>query len=149
MSDQLTYRERLMLLRNGIISNPPKEKKPLKTVSDKKAAKDKAEKEAGVVKPKQKAVPKRSAAMIKTMKKYGPKVAAYLAKEENEMCLIQSPVCTRVATCVNHKRRRGKNLMNENDWEPSCGPCNLWIENHDAWARESGHLISVHKKETA
>jgi hypothetical protein len=46
MSEQLTYRERLMLLRNGLITNPPKEKKPMRTESEKKIEKDKAAKEA-------------------------------------------------------------------------------------------------------
>lgn len=94
-------------------------------------------------KPKE-AIAKRGEKMKDEMKEYKKEVKEYLAKEENEICLIQSPVCTKKAVCVNHKRRRGKNLRNQKDWEPSCAPCNNWIESHTAWAVENGHLISPH-----
>jgi hypothetical protein len=92
-------------------------------------------------------IPKRSDKMIEEMKQYKPLVANFLSKPENSICLIQSPVCTKKATCVNHKKRRGKNLMNEKYFEPSCGPCNNYIESHTQWALDNDHLISVHKIE--
>jgi len=113
--------KRRMGLKCGTIVNEPKEPKPIRKRSDK---------------------------MKQQMKEYKPKVAAYLAKHENQICLIQSPVCRKKATCINHRRRRGANLLNEEDWEPSCTPCNLYIETHDAWARENGHLLSVHKNDS-
>jgi len=94
-----------------------------------------------------KSIKPRSPKMTKQMRLYAKEVAEFLAKEENEVCIIRSPDCTVKATCVNHKRRRGKNLRNQKDWEPACGPCNSYIENHDQWARDNGHLLSVHKNQ--
>lgn len=81
------------------------------------------------------------------MKEYKPMVIEYLSRPGNQECQIKSPVCTKKATCVNHKRRRGKNLMNEKYFQPSCADCNFYIENHSQWALDNGHLISVHKIE--
>lgn len=72
---------------------------------------------------------------------------AYLAKEENKICLIQSVECTKDATTINHKKRRGINLLEEKYWEPCCKKCNIYIEQHHAWAVQNGHLQSVHKVE--
>lgn len=90
---------------------------------------------------------KRSEKMKDNMKEYKPMVKEYLNRVENQDCQIKSPVCTGKATCVNHKRRRGKNLTNEKYFQPSCGPCNNYIESHSQWALDNGHLISVHKIE--
>ena len=90
-------------------------------------------------------IKKRSKKQVKVMKDlklaYGP----YL--EKNPACVIQSPDCTRQATCVNHKKGRGvKEVLDQRTWEPSCNPCNLYIEVHHAWAVENGHKISRHQK---
>lgn len=71
-------------------------------------------------------------------------IAEFLAKPENKYCNIQiDENCTKVATTVNHTRRRGKNSkMNEENCEPSCSYCNIKIEEKDGWAREHGHLKS-------
>lgn len=92
---------------------------------------------------------KRSEKMEAEMKLYKEQVKVYLEKEENKICLIQSPLCKKVAVAVNHKRRRGKNLRNEADWEPCCAPCNTYIESNVGWAVDNGHLISphIHQKE--
>lgn len=82
------------------------------------------------------------------MKLYKPQVKEYLARPDNKFCKIVSPVCTGKATCVNHKKRRGSNLRNEKFFEPSCAPCNGYIEMNVQWAMDNGHLISVHKKES-
>lgn len=96
-------------------------------------------------KKEQKPIGKRSTEYQSEMRQYKKEVEDYLAKEENEMCLILSPVCSKKATCVNHKRRRGKNLRNQSDWEPACVPCNNYLESHHQWAIENGHLVSVHQ----
>jgi hypothetical protein len=72
----------------------------------------------------------------------------YLSKPENKYCAIQiDENCTRLATTVNHTRRRGKNeLLDTKTWEPSCEHCNIEIENKDALAREQGHLKSKFNK---
>lgn len=95
-------------------------------------------------KPK-KEIPKRSKKMKGVIKEVKKLYEIYLAKPENQICLIQSPVCTKVATVVNHKRRRGANIANVKDWEPCCPACNGYIENHTSWAVKNGHLISAHK----
>src|SRR6187401_2626133 len=77
---------------------------------------------------------KRSEKMKDDMKEYKPIVTEYLSRPENQMCQIKSPVCTKKATCVNHKKRRGKNLTNEKYFQPSCVPCNNYIESHSQWA---------------
>jgi hypothetical protein len=62
-------------------------------------------------------------------------------------CNIKSPVCLKKATCVNHTRGRGANVLNQEDWEPSCIPCNGYIESHHAWAAERGHKKEQHTKQ--
>ncbi len=96
-----------------------------------------------VIKPK--GLRKRSEKTAELMKTYKPRVKAFLARPENEVCLILSPVCTVKATAVNHKKRRGINLLEEKYWEPCCPRCNNWIEQHPDWAIQNGHLISVHQ----
>lgn len=92
-------------------------------------------------------IAKRSEKMIDEMKLYKPQVAVYLAKPENKDCKIKAEgVCQGKATCVNHKKRRGKNLREEKYWEPACEPCNNFCESNPKWAYDNGHLISVHKK---
>jgi len=63
------------------------------------------------------------------LKKRYPK---YLKK--HPFCNIKSPVCTKIAVCVNHTQGRGKNeVLNEETWEPSCIACNSYIEQHPDW----------------
>jgi hypothetical protein len=85
---------------------------------------------------------KKQKAIMKDLKlAYGP----YLASRP--YCLILSPVCTKKATCVNHKKGRGVNeVLDQRTWEPSCVPCNDYIEAHHEWAVENGHKISRHQK---
>jgi hypothetical protein len=106
--------------------------------------------DARVPKPKKEKQPiaKRSDKLQDEMKLYKPQVKAYLAKPENQDCKIKADgVCQGKATCVNHKKRRGKNLREEKYWEPACEPCNNFCESNPKWAYDNGHLISVHKIE--
>lgn len=49
-------------------------------------------------------------------------------------CSIKSPVCTKVATVVNHTRGRGRDeILDQSSWEPSCTHCNSYIEAHPEW----------------
>jgi len=74
-------------------------------------------------------------------KAYGP----YL--NDHPVCAIQSPVCTQEATCVNHTQGRGpKEILNQETWEPSCSPCNLWVEENHAEAEVQGHKFPRHQK---
>ena len=61
-------------------------------------------------------------------------------------CNIKSPVCTKIATCVNHTRGRGRDeILNEDTWEASCEHCNGYIEQHPDW-NQGQHKLSRHKK---
>lgn len=76
---------------------------------------------------------------------YFPKVEAYL--KIHTLCNIKIPeVCTVIATCVNHTKGRESiaQLLNEEDWEPSCYSCNTHIENHHAIAEAGGHKKKRH-----
>lgn len=77
---------------------------------------------------------------------YGPAARQFV--KDHPACAIRSPVCTGKATCVNHKKGKAtiELLLDEKYWEPSCWPCNNWIESNDAWAREHGHKVSRHAK---
>jgi hypothetical protein len=90
-------------------------------------------------------LPQRTKKQAKTVRKLRKKYDAYL--EKNPVCAIQSPVCTYHAGTVNHKAGRGENeVLDESTWEPSCYPCNGYVETHDEWAQQNGHKISRHAK---
>jgi hypothetical protein len=110
---------------------PEKEETPAKEKALPKPAKKAIKKK---IKPRTKKKAKENRDLAIT---YGP----YL--EKHPVCAIQSPVCTHIATCVNHTAGRGiHEVLNQATWEPSCTPCNGYIETHDQWARENGHKIS-------
>ena len=129
----------------------PKVKKaqqPLKQKSDKKVAEEAADKAAGVKK-----TPKpfkrnggRSEKMKGVMAAIKPLYRSFL--KEKEACEIKSPVCTGQATVIHHTAGRGMNhLMDTNTWEAACSACNLYVEENDQWARDSGHKYSKHEKD--
>lgn len=100
-------------------------------------AKGLLKKESPVIKP-QKGIQKRGEkmkAVVEVLKKLYP---LYLKKRPK--CAINSPVCTKISTCVNHTEGRGENeILDQSTWEPSCQNCNLYVEEHHEWARENGH----------
>ena len=61
---------------------------------------------------------------------YVPKMLKYL--EDRPECAIKSPVCTFHSACVNHIKGRQtvERLLDDEWWEPSCTPCNNYIEEH-------------------
>lgn len=66
---------------------------------------------------------------------------------KDDRCKIKSPVCTGKAQGLNHKQKRTpKNLVEVENLEGSCNPCNQYIENNTAWAKANGHFISRFKK---
>lgn len=98
---------------------------------------------APIAKKEQKPIPKQSEKKKAENKVLKQKYAIYLARPENKVCNIQfDEGCTFYATVVNHRRRRGENVLNEKDWEPSCAYCNGKIEEKDGDARDLGHLKS-------
>lgn len=88
-------------------------------------------------------IAKKSKSTKQQDKIYKPFVKEYLSRPENKYCKINSPVCTKIATTINHLKRRFKAvIMNEKYIEPCCENCNGFIEQFDSWAREHGHLLS-------
>lgn len=101
-----------------------------------KEPKQDADKVAPVKKAKSKKVNSRSKKQAKVMRLLKKAYPIYL--EAHPECEIKSPVCTFHATVVNHNRGRGANVLNQDDWCPSCPPCNNFIEENHAWAQEKG-----------
>lgn len=64
--------------------------------------------------------------------------------KENPDCVIKSPNCKKVAQAVNHKKGRGKHLMDKSKWEASCNPCNQYCEDNTQWAIDNGHKERRH-----
>jgi hypothetical protein len=85
---------------------------------------------------------KKEAARLREYKKIKDEILA-----ESNLCEMHSPVCTKIATGLQHKKRRGVNLLNKKYLIRSCDPCNLYVEQFPLWALEKGLAISVHKKE--
>lgn len=57
-------------------------------------------------------------------------------------CSIKSPVCTVLATCIHHTQGRGKNeVLNQQTWQPSCQPCNHYVEENHEWAVAHGNKV--------
>ncbi len=64
-------------------------------------------------------------------------------REANQLCKINSPVCTRHTQGVHHVKGKATIdlLMDKNFWKPSCNPCNNYIEENSQWAFDNGHKI--------
>jgi hypothetical protein len=75
-------------------------------------------------------------------RKYVKKVKQLAA--ENDDCEMRTPVCTGKMQGMQHKKRRGKNLMNH--LLRSCNACNLWVELHPKEAMAMGLVISKFSK---
>jgi hypothetical protein len=59
-------------------------------------------------------------------------------------CQINSPVCVRRPVNAHHPYgRTGKNMVRE--LMLACNPCNQYIEDHPAWAKERGFKKSKHE----
>lgn len=93
---------------------------------------------------------KRSKKMAKKMRKLGQINKELLGDKTGDptkLCEIQSPVCTRIATVVNHNQGRdGDNLLDKSKMTRCCPPCNDYIEAHHDWARERGFKVQRHGK---
>lgn len=85
---------------------------------------------------KQKRLPFKSAKRIEEDKLYIPIATKF--KNENPLCKINSPVCTKFTQGVHHPKGRGIYLLAVNLFIPACNPCNDYCEDHHAWAVENG-----------
>ncbi len=69
--------------------------------------------------------------------------------EENNKCELNSPVCTKIATGLDHTQKRSaKNLIDKANLKRSCDSCNRYKEENPGWAKENGHSKSRFKKES-
>ena len=73
---------------------------------------------------------------------YKAKSAAFRAA--NPKCQIKSEVCTGKTEGVHHMKGKASHelLLDETYWMAACNRCNVYIEVHDAWAREKGYKLS-------
>jgi len=91
---------------------------------------------------KQKPIKPFSAKRTETNKLYNARAALFIATHKK--CQINSPVCTVHSQHVHHIKGRGEELMNQAYWLAACDHCNLYVEDHHAWAVENGFKISRH-----
>jgi hypothetical protein len=70
--------------------------------------------------------------------------------KRDPICKIQSPVCTRISTVVNHTEGRGKDvILDVNKMEGCCPPCNGFIEEHPNFNGGQHKKPRHHKKTQA
>jgi hypothetical protein len=69
--------------------------------------------------------------------------------KEDPMCAIISPFCNIYAQGMHHIIKRSeKNLCELNNLLRSCNACNLFLEEHDEWARAKGFVKSKFSEKT-
>lgn len=85
-------------------------------------------------------IAKKSEKLKDETKLYKPLAKEFLSRPENQDCKIKMEGCTGKATQVHHSAgRSGKQLLNVEDFVPSCTNCNvIAVEKNDAEAREKG-----------
>lgn len=94
----------------------PKDKKPVKKISDKR----------------------------KELNKEYKKISHEFLRDK-PFCQVNSPDCTKVTEGVHHKKGKiGELLTNPDFFIASCNACNLWIEVNDKEARKLGLKLSKH-----
>lgn len=90
--------------------------------------------------------PKKESEHIKSVKAELKKMYPVFLAQRTK-CEINSPNCTKKATCVHHTQGRGKNeVLNVGTWKASCEPCNLWCETNHAEAAAKGFKKRRHSK---
>lgn len=78
-------------------------------------------------------------------RQYSVKKALFLIA--NPECQISAPGCSFFATVIHHtKGRENKLLLLMRYWKASCEKCNIYIEEHSAWAYDNGHKLYKHQK---
>jgi len=90
-------------------------------------------------------IPKKSDKRIKEEREYKKIVKEMLA--ESNLCEMKTPDCTKIATGLQHKKRRNANYFNRKYLIRSCDGCNGWAERNPLKALEMGIAVSVLKKE--
>lgn len=108
MSEYLLARRARMM--GTVPSAPPKEKKAIAKVSEKRKVEG---------------------------REYRKIVKEMLA--ENKFCQVNSPVCTKIAQGLDHiQKRTPANYLDRANLQRSCNACNQYKEEHPEWAEENG-----------
>jgi hypothetical protein len=111
MSPYDLYRQQL---KNGVITKPVKEKKP---------------------------IPKMSAKRKVDQKEYVKIVKEKLKTDDR--CKIKSSACTGKAQGLHHLIKRSPNtFLKEDNLIEACNACNSFLESNDKWARTNGFVKS-------
>lgn len=115
--------------------------KPIKNSKNREKKTDSGKKLPKRIKP-------RSKKMANKMRQLGKINKELLGQGDlTELCEIQSPVCTRIATVLNHNQgRQGDNLLDKSKLSKCCPLCNDYIESHHEWAKERGFKQQRHGK---
>jgi hypothetical protein len=58
--------------------------------------------------------------------------------KEGDLCELNTPDCTGLATCIHHVRGRTLHFLNTDTWKRSCTPCNNWVEANHKQAADMG-----------
>ena len=65
----------------------------------------------------------------------------------SKFCEVLSPICTKIAQGLNHKRKRSpKTWLDKENLERCCNACQTYIEENPDWAVEHGHAVSRFQK---
>lgn len=103
-----------------------------KRLKSKKGTETPKKKKASYIKP-------FSDRQLRELAKYRPIRDEFL--EKNKVCQIKAPGCTHAATQVHHAKPRRHYLCDVSIFVASCTNCNMYVENHDSWARERGFKL--------
>lgn len=57
------------------------------------------------------------------------------------ICEFNLPGCTKIATDVHHKARRGKNYLNVKTWMSGCRTCHQYAETNPRESRQKGWIL--------
>lgn len=90
------------------------------------------------IKRQTKRIPKVSSGRKAENEIYFPEREAFL-KEGDGKCELKTPVCLKEATCIHHTEGKvGADYLDKSKWMRSCHPCNNWVEQNSAKAKELG-----------
>jgi len=60
--------------------------------------------------------------------------------------VCQIPGCTSRYLEIHHKARRGKFFLRTDTWMAVCGKHHQWIEDHPAWSKTHGYLLTPEQR---
>lgn len=129
--------------------SPQKRKEPIKRKETRQKS-PQINKNIGKARKPQEIAPNRPK-IAKIAKSNVPKYREYaknakIYRQNNPLCMINAPGCTRFTEGVHHvKGKIGDLLLDETHWMPACNWCNNWIEANSERAFELGLKKSKHE----